>query len=73
MLTAFRRGPDEGYELRLVETEGAPASGNIEVRLPLQRAKATDLLGNTLGGADLKDGGLKFAAGPWKILTFRLD
>ncbi len=72
-LTAFRRKPGGGYELRLVETEGRRAKGEVAVHLPVNRAAATDLLGNRLGEAVLKNGRLSVVADPWKILTFELD
>jgi alpha-mannosidase len=72
-LTAFRKKPSGGYELRLVEVEGRRADGDLSLRLPVSRAAATDLLGNRLGDADLRNGRLAVAADPWKILTFHLE
>jgi len=71
-ISAFRVRPDGGYELRVVETDGGKAQGRVRLDLPLTRAARTDLLGNRLGEAVLESGGLAVAAGPWKILTFRL-
>ncbi|MGD0782188.1 MAG: hypothetical protein ABSA30_04920 [Candidatus Aminicenantales bacterium] len=72
-ITAFRKIPDGGYELRAVETEGRSARAEASVHLPLRRAIRTDLLGNPLGDAAWRDGTLEISAEPWKILTFRLD
>ena len=72
-LSSFRRRVDGGYELRVVETEGRRANGSVAIRLPLGRAATTDLAGNRLAGATVKNGRLDIAADPWKILTFRLD
>ncbi|HVP91066.1 MAG TPA: hypothetical protein VMS75_07595 [Terriglobales bacterium] len=72
-LSAFRRRLEGGYELRLVETEGRPAKGEVAAHLPVSRAAATDLVGNRLADAQLRNGRLAVAAGPWKILTFHLD
>ena len=72
-LTAFRKVPGGGYEMRLVETEGRRADGEVTLRLPVLRAAATDLVGNRLADAPLRNGRLSVAAGPWKILTFHLD
>jgi alpha-mannosidase len=72
-VTAFRRMPAGGYELRAVETEGRACSARVGLRLPLKNAAAIDLLGNRIGPAALVDGRLAIAAAPWKILTYRLD
>jgi hypothetical protein len=72
-LTAFRRKPAGGYELRLVETEGRRADGEVALRLPVSHAAATDLIGSRLGEAGLRNGRLSVAADPWKILTFHLE
>jgi alpha-mannosidase len=72
-LTAFRRKAEGGYELRVVETEGRRASGSVAIHLPVKRAAATDLLGNRLADAPVRNGKLTIAADPWKILTFHLE
>jgi alpha-mannosidase len=72
-LSSFRKRLDGGYELRVVETEGRRSSGSVTIRLPLGTAAATDLVGNRLAGATVRNGRMEVAAEPWKILTFRLD
>jgi alpha-mannosidase len=72
-LTAFRRKAEGGYELRLVETEGRRSDGDVAVHLPLKRAAATDLLGNRLADAPVKNGKITVSAEPWKILTFNVE
>jgi hypothetical protein len=39
----------------------------------VSRAAATDLVGNRLGDAQLRNGRLAVTAEPWKILTFHLE
>jgi hypothetical protein len=72
-LTALRKKPAGGHELRLVETEGRRADGEVTLRFPVSRAAATDLVGNRLGDAQLRNGRLAVTADPWKILTFHLE
>ncbi len=71
-LAAFRK-IETGYELRVVETEGRHAAASIGIPVPMSRAFQTDLLGNRLADAAVRDGVLTVSAGPWKILTFRLE
>jgi alpha-mannosidase len=72
-LTAFRKKPEGGYELRVVETEGRRVETGVAVQLPGSRAVLTDLLGNRLSDARLQNGRLAITADPWKILTFHID
>ncbi len=72
-LSAFRRKPAGGYELRLVETEGRASRAAVDIRLPARRAALTDLLGNKIAEAVLRSGRLDVEAAPWKILTFYLE
>jgi alpha-mannosidase len=72
-LTAFRKKPAGGYEMRVVETEGRRADATVAIRLPLSRAILTDLLGNRAADAALRDGRLTAVADPWKVLTFHLE
>ena len=71
-LAAFR-SIEHGYELRIVETEGRRQDANVAVSLPLSRGTRTDLLGNRLDDASVRNGTLAVMADPWKILTFRLE
>jgi alpha-mannosidase len=72
-IAAFRKKPEGGYELRVVETEGRRTEASIEVRLPVKRAVQTDLLANRLADVPIRNGKLAIAADPWKILTFHLE
>jgi alpha-mannosidase len=72
-LSAFRRKRDGGYELRVVETEGGRAEATVAVRLPMGKAMETDLVGNRLGDAVLRNGQLAVSLEPWKICTFHLE
>jgi alpha-mannosidase len=72
-LSAFRKRPDGGYELRIVETEGKREKVTITLNLPVTKAAETDLLGNKLADVQLQKGQLATALEPWKIRTFRLD
>ena len=72
-ITAFRKIPDGGYELRAVETEGRSPRAEVAIDLPLKRAVRTDLLGKYFADAVWRNGRLEIAAEPWKILTFRLE
>jgi alpha-mannosidase len=72
-LSAFRKRIEGGYELRVVETEGRRTEAGITIHLPLSRAAQTDLLGNRLAGATVRNGQLTIVADPWKILTFNLE
>jgi alpha-mannosidase len=72
-LSAFRKKPGGGYELRVVETEGRRTNATVAIRLPLSRAAGTDLLGRRLADAAMQNGQLAIAAEPWKILTFHLE
>jgi alpha-mannosidase len=72
-LTAFRKKPAGGYELRLVECEGRRTDGDVSLHIPLTRAIATDLAGNRMAEAPLRNGRLSVGADPWKILTFHME
>jgi hypothetical protein len=72
-LSSFRMKAEGGYELRVVETEGRRTQATILIRLPVRRAVQTDLLGNRLADAALRNENLTTIADPWKILTFRLS
>ncbi len=61
-LSAFRRKPEKGYELRLVEAEGRQADARVEIVLPEGTVKdpgprsavETDLLGNKVADVAYK-------------------
>ncbi len=72
-LTSFRKKLNGGYELRVVETEGRRAEAAVAIRLPLSKAAQTDLLGNRVADAALRNDQLTVVADPWKVLTFHLE
>jgi alpha-mannosidase len=71
-LSTLRHKPDAGLELRLVEVEGQRQAATLKLGFPVQDAVETDLLGNKLADAPLKDGAIQTSIEPWKIRTFSL-
>ncbi len=49
LLSAFRKRPDSGYELRVLETAGKAATAKIELGFAATRAVETDLHGRPTG------------------------
>ena len=72
MLSAFRKKATQGYELRVVETEGQAAKANVEIDLPVAGAVETNLLGRKIGEVPRRDNKLSFPIDPWKIRTFEV-
>lgn len=72
-LSAFRARRGNGYELRVVETEGRAADATVAVQLPLRTAAETDLAGTRAADATLQDSRLRLTTEPWKIRTFQLQ
>jgi alpha-mannosidase len=72
-VSAFRKKRGGGTELRVVETEGGRVEGAVTLRLPLDGAMETDLIGNRLGDAAFRNGQLAVSLEPWKIRTFHLE
>jgi hypothetical protein len=73
LLSAFRKKPGAGYELRLVEMEGKSGQATVALGLPVSKAVDSDLLGNKLADAALHGGKLQVAAEPWKIRNFHVE
>jgi hypothetical protein len=71
-LSALRRKPDAGIELRVVEVEGRRQDATLTLGFPAADAVETDLLGNKGADAPLKDGAIRIGVAPWKIRTFAL-
>jgi alpha-mannosidase len=71
-LSALRHKPDAGIELRVVEVEGRHQEATLKLGFPFEDAVETDLLGNQLADAPLKDGAIRTGVEPWKIRTFAL-
>jgi alpha-mannosidase len=72
-VSAFRKNRGNGYELRLVETEGRRSYATVSVNLPLTNAAETNLLGHPVGSAAIDRGRLHIACEPWKIRNFHLS
>jgi len=72
-LSAFRTKREGGYELRVAEAEGRRTEATVSIRLPAAKAMETDLIGNKLGEARLRNGQLAVSLEPWKIRTFHLE
>jgi len=71
-LCAFRHRLDVGLELRVFEVEGQRQEATLKLGFPVDDAVETDLLGNKLADAPLKDDAIRTGIEPWKIRTFRL-
>lgn len=50
LLSALRKRPDGGYELRVLETAGKPAAGKLEFGFPISHIRETDLCGRPRRG-----------------------
>ena len=72
-LSAFRKRTGPGFELRVVEHQGAKAEAAIELGLPVRSVQETDLIGRKLADVAQADGRLKFEVDPWKIRTFQIQ
>jgi alpha-mannosidase len=72
LLSAFRKKPGPGYELRAIEVEGREAEATVELGIPMTGAAETDLLGNRIAEGRCVGGRLEFKIGPWKIKTFEI-
>jgi alpha-mannosidase len=72
MLSAFRKKTPQGFELRVVETEGQAAEANIEIALPVAGAVETNILGRKIGEVSRHENKLSFPIDPWKIRTFEV-
>jgi alpha-mannosidase len=71
-LSAIRKKPGTGYELRVVKVEGQQATATVELAMPIAGAAATDLLGKKTGEVARSGGKLDFPLQPWKIGTFEV-
>jgi alpha-mannosidase len=70
MLSAFRKKSGPGYELRVVEVQGAEADAAVAFGIPVTGATETNLVGRKIADAPLAGGRLAFPIKPWKIRTF---
>jgi alpha-mannosidase len=71
-LTAFRKKPGAGYEVRVVEVEGQEAATSVELPSPVTAAIETNLLGNKVAEVSRTGSRLDFKIQPWKIRTFEV-
>lgn len=70
LLSAFRRREGNGFELRVVETDGRESAVSASLALPWASAVETDLLGNQTGTVEHRGSQLEFRIPPWKVKTF---
>jgi alpha-mannosidase len=75
ILISSLRGVGSGaYEVRVIEQDGAPASAQLRLDLPLKRYAPCDFLGRTSGEyRPLDKGGVSVSLGAWQVRTFRLE
>ena len=71
LLSAFRKRPDNGYELRLLETSGKEATAKVELGFASTRTVETDLhgrpTGKPMGGREIS-----LAMKPWQFRTSQI-
>ncbi len=71
LLSAFRKRPDSGYELRILETAGKAADAKIELGFAVTHAVETDLhgrpTGKPIGGKQIS-----LDVKPWQFRTLQI-
>jgi hypothetical protein len=72
-LSALRKKPGSGCELRMAEVEGREAVADVELGFPVVGACETNLLGAKVADVASDGSRLRFAIRPWKIRTFELN
>jgi alpha-mannosidase len=72
-LSSFRRKPQKGMEIRLVEVEGRPAQAVVRLDVPAAKAVETNLIGRKVGEVARSGNELRFETRPWKIRTFEIE
>ena len=74
LISSFRGVGQDAYEVRVIEQDGVPTSGQLKVDLPVKKAAPCDFLGRTLGEyRSLERGGVSVSLSPWQVKTFRLE
>lgn len=74
LLSAFRSVGNGAYEARIVEQDGVPASGQLNLDLPAERYAPCDLLGKALTPyKSLSKGVIKQSLTSWQIKTLRIE
>ena len=71
-LSAFRKKPGCGMEIRVVEVAGKTADATIRLDLPFTRACETNLLGHKVGDVSRHGDEISFHIKPWQFRTFEL-
>jgi len=71
-LSAFRKKPGCGMEIRVVEVAGKTADATIHLDLPFARACETNLLGHKVGDVSRHGNQISFHIKPWQFRTFEL-
>jgi alpha-mannosidase len=72
LLSAFRKRPDSGYELRLLETTGQPATARVALGFHASHAVETDLRGRVTGKSmDARE--ISLAMKPWQFRTLQIS
>jgi len=71
-LSAFRKKPGRGMEIRVVEVAGKSADATIHLDLPFARACETNLLGHKVGDVSRHGDEISFHIKPWQFRTFEL-
>ena len=70
LVSALRKRPDNGYELRLLETAGKAATAKVELGFAFTRIVETDLHGRT--GKPIAGKELSVTMKPWQFRTLRI-
>ncbi len=71
LLSAFRKRPDSGYELRVLETAGKAATAKIELGFAASRAVETDLHGRAIG-KPMAGKQISLEIKPWQFRTLQI-
>ena len=71
LLSAFRKRPDNGYELRLLETAGKAATAKVELGFAASHAVETDLHGRSTG-QPMAGREITLAIKPWEFRTLQV-
>jgi len=71
LLSAFRKRPDSGYELRVLETSGKAATTKISLGFAASRAIETDLHGRAIG-KPMAGKEISIEIKPWQFRTLQI-
>jgi len=74
LLSALRSAGNGAYEVRIIEQDGEPVSGQLILDLPAGRYAPSDLLGKALAPYQpLSKGTIGLSLTPWQIKTLRIE